>query len=71
MRLHKIMLLLIAVLLVLPGCDDRIDLEDISLLLMLGIDLDKDNNLVFYSSSPVFNKEAKEKMSKPKCIPQL
>jgi Ger(x)C family germination protein len=66
MRLRKVMVLLIAVLLVLPGCDDRVDLEDISLLLMLGIDLDKDNNLVFYSSSPVFNKEAKEKNEQTK-----
>lgn len=66
MRLHKIMLLLIVMLLVLPGCDDRVDLEDISLMLMMGIDLDKDNNLVFYSSSPVFNKEAKDKNEQTK-----
>ncbi|MEC0269653.1 Ger(x)C family spore germination protein [Paenibacillus anseongense] len=66
MRVRRAILLLIVVLLVLPGCDDRTDLEDISLLLMLGIDLDKDNNLVFYSSSPVFNKEAKEKNEQTK-----
>lgn len=65
-RLYKIMLLLIVIMLVLPGCDDRVDLEDISLMLMMGIDLDKDNNLVFYSSSPVFNKEAKEKNEQTK-----
>lgn len=65
-RLHKIMLPLIIMLLVLPGCDDRVDLENISLMLMMGIDLDKDNNLVFYSSSPVFNKEAKEKNEQTK-----
>lgn len=66
MRVRRAILLLIVVLLILPGCDDRTDLEDISLLLMLGIDLDKDNNLVFYSSSPVFNKEAKEKNEQTK-----
>ncbi|MBP1964654.1 Ger(x)C family spore germination protein [Paenibacillus aceris] len=65
-RLRKIMLLLMAVILLLPGCDDRMDLENISLVLMMGIDLDKDDNLVFYSSSPVFNKEAKEKNEQSK-----
>ncbi|NOV02859.1 Ger(x)C family spore germination protein [Paenibacillus planticolens] len=65
-RLRKIVLLLIAMMLVLQGCDDRVDLEDISLLLMMGIDLDKDNNLVFYSSNPVFSKEAKEKNEQSK-----
>ncbi|WP_225442872.1 Ger(x)C family spore germination protein [Paenibacillus lycopersici] len=51
----------IAMLFVLPGCKDRLSLEDITLVLMLGIDLDENNNLVIYSSSPVFSKEAKEK----------
>ncbi|MGO4179778.1 Ger(x)C family spore germination protein [Paenibacillus sp. MCAF9] len=46
---------------VLSGCVDRINIEDISLSLMLGIDLDKDGNLVVSSSSPVFYKEAKDK----------
>ncbi|WP_339206192.1 Ger(x)C family spore germination protein [Paenibacillus sp. FSL K6-3182] len=46
---------------VLSGCADRIDIEDISLGLMIGIDLDEDGNLVISSSSPVFNKEAKDK----------
>ncbi|WP_054026044.1 Ger(x)C family spore germination protein [Bacillus sp. FJAT-28004] len=46
---------------VLSGCADRIDIEDISLGLMIGIDLDEDENLVVTSSSPVFDKEAKDK----------
>lgn len=54
-------LLATAMLAVLPGCRDRLNLEDITLVLMMGIDLDKDNNLVVYSSSPVFSKEAQEK----------
>ncbi|RAP78381.1 Ger(x)C family spore germination protein [Paenibacillus montanisoli] len=47
--------------LLLSGCKDRLDLENITLVLMVGIDLDEDNNLVLYSSSPVFSKEAKSK----------
>ncbi|MFE5318568.1 Ger(x)C family spore germination protein [Paenibacillus sp. NPDC056579] len=44
--------------LVLTGCSDRLNVEDLTLSLMLGIDLDKDNQLVYFLSSPVFNKEA-------------
>ncbi len=46
---------------VLPGCSDRINIEDISLPLLIGIDLDEENHLVISSSSPIFDKEAKEK----------
>lgn len=63
---RRLMLMLLAIMLLLPGCGDRVDLEDMTLVLMLGIDLDKDNNLVFYSSSPVFNKEAKKKNEESK-----
>ncbi|GAA4834062.1 hypothetical protein GCM10023310_09400 [Paenibacillus vulneris] len=45
----------------LTGCRDRHNLEDLTVILMLGIDVDGNNNLVFYESSPVFNKEAKDK----------
>jgi len=45
----------------LAGCNDRLNLEDITLSFMLGIDLDKDNHLVHYISSPVFSREAKQK----------
>ncbi|MGG1517623.1 Ger(x)C family spore germination protein [Paenibacillus oryzisoli] len=55
------LLLLCALLALLPGCQDRLALENITLVLTLGIDLDSNNDLVFYASSPVFNKEAKEK----------
>ncbi|NIK78116.1 Ger(x)C family germination protein [Paenibacillus castaneae] len=58
-RIYFVCLLLS--LTVLPGCVDEVDIEDISLSLMVGIDLDEDNRLVISSSSPVFNKEAEEK----------
>lgn len=46
---------------ILSGCVDRIDIEDISLSLLIGVDVDKDNHLIITSSSPVFHKEAVEK----------
>ncbi|KZE83440.1 spore gernimation protein [Paenibacillus elgii] len=50
------------VLLFVPGCSsDKINVEELTLGLMLGMDLDKDNHMVYYLSSPVFNKEAKKK----------
>ncbi|WP_025850025.1 Ger(x)C family spore germination protein [Paenibacillus ehimensis] len=50
------------VLLCVPGCGgDRINVEELTLGLMLGMDLDQDNHMVYYLSSPVFNKEAKKK----------
>ncbi|WP_308634121.1 Ger(x)C family spore germination protein [Paenibacillus silvisoli] len=45
----------------LSGCKDRVDLENVTLLLMIGLDLDENNNLMLYSSSPVFSREAKSK----------
>lgn len=45
----------------MTGCFDQTNVEDVSLTLILGIDLDRDNNLLVYMSSPVFNKEAKMK----------
>lgn len=55
---------LIGILLVLStltSCVDQINIEDISLALMIGIDLDEEENLIVSSSNPVFYKEAKEK----------
>ncbi|WP_088830103.1 Ger(x)C family spore germination protein [Paenibacillus tyrfis] len=50
------------VLLFVTGCSsDKINVEDLTLGLMLGMDLDQDNHMVYYLSSPVFNKEAKKK----------
>ncbi|OXM83254.1 Ger(x)C family spore germination protein [Paenibacillus rigui] len=60
-RLIGTLILLVCLTLPLQGCRDRIDLEDATLSLSVGIDLSKDNKLLFYSSSPVFSKEAKKK----------
>ena len=45
--------------LILPGCWDRADLEDVAFISVLGLDLDQDNNLLIYSMVPV--RQAKEK----------
>jgi Ger(x)C family germination protein len=47
--------------LILPGCWDRTDLEDVAFILVTGLDLDQDNNLLIYDTVPVYHKEAKEK----------
>lgn len=61
--MKKPLRLLLALLLwlPLPGCMDRIDLEDATLSLMIGMDLNPKNELLFYLSSPIFSREAKEK----------
>lgn len=51
-------------LLLLSGCWDRINLEDQSLVLIVGVDLDEQDNLIFYVVSPVFSPEAKEKLER-------
>ncbi|MGN7469470.1 Ger(x)C family spore germination protein [Brevibacillus sp. SAFN-007a] len=54
-------LLLLGTIALLTGCMDRIDLEDATITLMTGVDLDEKNELLVYLSSPVFSKEAKDK----------
>ncbi|MFC5451920.1 Ger(x)C family spore germination protein [Paenibacillus aestuarii] len=58
-RINKGMLIGLSLLLT-SGCYDQMYLEDASITLMLGIDLDPDKHMVFYSQSPVFYKEAKK-----------
>jgi Ger(x)C family germination protein len=40
---------------------DKVDLEDATITLLAGVDLNEENELLFYLSSPVFSKEAKAK----------
>ncbi|WP_282938387.1 Ger(x)C family spore germination protein [Paenibacillus sp. RC67] len=61
MRRAQVLTGVILLTLLLSGCRDRHNLEDLTVVLILGIDVDRNNNLVFYESSPVFNKEAKDK----------
>lgn len=54
--------------LLLPGCYDQMILEDVSLSLMVGLDVNDSNNLVVYSQSPVFYKEAKDNLENASVI---
>lgn len=51
-KLH--LLLVIAMVVWLPGCSEAVDLEDLTIGLVVGVDLDKHNQLVSYFLSPVF-----------------
>ncbi|MEH7385828.1 Ger(x)C family spore germination protein [Bacillus sp. JJ1521] len=51
--------LIIPLLLMLASCGYQVPLEDTTIVFILGIDLDKDNNLIFFESHPVFSKGAK------------
>ncbi|QED46899.1 Ger(x)C family spore germination protein [Cytobacillus dafuensis] len=57
---RKIILCLVILIMVISGCDAA-PIEDLSVSLILGLDLDENDQLLVYMSSPVFNKEAKEK----------
>ncbi len=46
----------------LTGCGRNIPLEDLTIPLILGIDLDERNQLIFSEASPVFNKNAKKNL---------
>lgn len=57
-----IKLIAIAIVIVMmPGCSDRLDMEDANLPLALGLDLDPEDNPVMYSTFPVFSKNIKKK----------
>ncbi|UKS24331.1 Ger(x)C family spore germination protein [Paenibacillus sp. HWE-109] len=54
-------LLLAATTGLLTGCADRLDMENASIPLTLGLDLGQDNEPVMYSTFPVFTKNSKKK----------
>ncbi len=46
---------------ILPGCWDQANIENLTLGLSVGLDLDEKDRLVVYMAAPVFSKEAKRK----------
>lgn len=52
--------LFIFLIVILSGCGSKAPLEDLTLALIIGIDLDDENNLVFYELNPVFSEGAKK-----------
>lgn len=53
--------LFLSLCLVTAGCGDQLFLERASIVLTLGVDLDEDNQLLVYTTTPVFSKESKKK----------
>lgn len=58
-RLFLIMPLMM-IIAMLSSCGGNVPMEDLTISLILGIDLDEQNNLIISESSPVFNKESKK-----------
>lgn len=58
---RKIGLCLLILVMILSGCTDATPIEEVSVSLILGLDLNEDDQLLVYMSSPVFHKEAKDK----------
>ncbi|PEA53196.1 spore gernimation protein [Bacillus pseudomycoides] len=58
---RKVLCCILLLVSMMTGCFDQTNVEDVSLTLILGIDLDQNDNLLVYMSSPVFSKEAKKK----------
>jgi Ger(x)C family germination protein len=48
-------------LLLMPACGDRLNVENTTLSLVYGLDVDGDDKIIVYQVSPVFNKDAKKK----------
>ncbi|WP_028549620.1 Ger(x)C family spore germination protein [Paenibacillus sp. UNC451MF] len=60
-RMLAVCILSIAAVLLLTGCSDRTDLEDATIPLALGLDLDENNKFHVYITSPEFSKSVKKK----------
>lgn len=54
-------LLIVMLLIGLTGCKDKINIEDITIALLWGIDIDQQGDVNIYMASPVFSKDVKEK----------
>ncbi|NQX62796.1 Ger(x)C family spore germination protein [Paenibacillus qinlingensis] len=53
--------LIIMMIAIAPGCSDRLDLEESTNNLALGLDLDNENNLLIYLHSPSYGRDIKKK----------
>jgi Ger(x)C family germination protein len=53
-------ILLIFLITILSSCGKKAPLEDLTLAFIIGIDLDDENNLVFYELNPIFGEGAKK-----------
>ncbi|OAS20699.1 Ger(x)C family spore germination protein [Paenibacillus oryzisoli] len=53
-------IIIIMMIIIAPGCSDRLDLEDSTNNLSLGLDLDNENNLLVYLNNPSFDRDIKK-----------
>ncbi|WP_261305591.1 Ger(x)C family spore germination protein [Paenibacillus andongensis] len=54
-------LIIIMIFVIIPGCSDRLDMEDSTNNLTLGLDLDSEDNLLVYMNSPSYGRGIKKK----------
>jgi Ger(x)C family germination protein len=59
--MKKLLFAIVLLAFITRGGLDRAEIENLSLRLIVGIDLDDDGNLVFSASNPIFDKESKIK----------
>lgn len=62
MNYFRLVSLWLVLTVLMTGCTLEHPLEDRTMTLLLGIDLDEENNLTFYEVSPIFNESAKDKV---------
>jgi Ger(x)C family germination protein len=60
MKRKSLVIVVLFLTAVLSSCGRHIPIEDLTISLILGVDLDDENNLIISESSPVFNKSAKK-----------
>lgn len=63
-------LLIATVVVIIASCSDRLDMEDATHALLVGFDLDKENEFILYSTSPVFSKNVEKKTRELRVKPQ-
>ncbi|CAH1213792.1 hypothetical protein PAECIP111891_04029 [Paenibacillus allorhizoplanae] len=68
-RLLQVILIAMVVV-IISSCSDRLDMEDASFALLVGFDLDKENEFIVYSTSPVFSKDVEKKTRELRVKPQ-
>lgn len=61
--MKKTILFLLSILLIISntGCSDKLNIEDITMTLLIGIDVNENDEVEMYIASPVFSEDAKEK----------
>ncbi|WP_179194918.1 Ger(x)C family spore germination protein [Bacillus sp. EAC] len=61
--MRKTLLCLLSIFLIITnaGCNDKLNIEDLTMALLIGIDINDKDEVEMYIASPVFSEDAKEK----------